>query len=566
MFQPSLPTPINTDINYQNNHFTRYVELTQAINHTQVDLKCDGNSIPYNELGYSWSVDKVTWSDVVKWEDYNKVMKTFVGDYYLRIKIKGRFTDLYLLGVKVTCFTSFSCEPKFPDMVPTIDVKYDPYAGMDCVIHQWFNVSNHVSSMFGIPIYYFKVDHLRDMSKDVTFKEYFLHQVTGVKQIKMSVLNNTFPSARPTLDETTFGFDLEWEIEISKLFFAQAFGDTAYPAERDMIYVPMMRLMYQVNDAFEDKTFMYTSATWKLSLVAWAQKDNVDYTVAEIDKYVDKIYDDYFGPAQEQEIFTSGYTQTDSPRFVPNNLVDVYKSDLIRKSFTTHTVQFNDQDIYHRSVMLSKNQYKFLGVSEVGSSTIVYQNKFCGDEGTIGIILCSTWKIRDNIIIQPLITLDHFRIYIIGGYLIVNPNKTINDIYNLILTGEPLVEKNCWKLPYNNWTQVYIRFSHQIMSVNVDMYGYVMDQRRPQESYFNFDTPLVNQIDVWDDNWQVAQNSEIMLWGGNYLATNLRVWQRYLTIEESQREVNRYLVTDPTCIIADSARKFVAGNTGYSIT
>ena len=61
-------------------------------------------------------------------------------------------------------------------------------------------LSDQVICTLGIPVYYFRVVPDED-TKSYTFKEYVLHNVQSVKQIKMMIQDGTMPSSKPTLSE-----------------------------------------------------------------------------------------------------------------------------------------------------------------------------------------------------------------------------------------------------------------------------------------------------------------------------------------------------------------------------
>ena len=130
--------------------------------------------------------------------------------------------------------------------------------------------------MLGIPIYYIKVAPDLDTA-DYTFKEYALHNVESIKQIKLMIPDGEMPSSNPKLTEFDFDWETDWEVEISKTQFAAAFGDEAFPKQRDFIYIPMMKRMWEVNSAYDEKKdgLMWRSTTWKLALVKYNESTNV---------------------------------------------------------------------------------------------------------------------------------------------------------------------------------------------------------------------------------------------------------------------------------------------------
>ena len=81
--------------------------------------------------------------------------------------------------------------------------------------------------------------------------------------------------------------------------FATAFGITAQPMEGDLIYIPMMKRMWMVNEAYEEKngSLMWNNTTFKLALVKYQEKGSVD--LGDFDSTIDSLvktkYEDLFG-------------------------------------------------------------------------------------------------------------------------------------------------------------------------------------------------------------------------------------------------------------------------------
>ena len=61
--------------------------------------------------------------------------------------------------------------------------------------------------------------------------------------MKMIIPDGTMPSSNPRFTEFDFDWEIDWETEISKTHFSSAFGDNAFPKQRDLVYIPMMKRM-----------------------------------------------------------------------------------------------------------------------------------------------------------------------------------------------------------------------------------------------------------------------------------------------------------------------------------
>ena len=101
---------------------------------------------------------------------------------------------------------------------------------MECALSLQQKLAETVACLFGIPCYYFKVDGVKS-SEGITFKEYCLKSVTSVKQIKLMVKDGTMPSSNREFADFGLDFNTDWETEITKVMFPNAFGNDVQPTE-----------------------------------------------------------------------------------------------------------------------------------------------------------------------------------------------------------------------------------------------------------------------------------------------------------------------------------------------
>ena len=129
---------------------------------------------------------------------------------------------------------------------------YQPYNNLDCALLLQQQLADSIICMFGIPIYYFRTVPREDTA-DYTFKEFTLRDVVAVKQLKLMIQDGQMPSSNPKLTDFDFDWETDWETELSKTQFAKAFGDNAFPKSNDFLYIPMMKRMWEVNAAYDEK-------------------------------------------------------------------------------------------------------------------------------------------------------------------------------------------------------------------------------------------------------------------------------------------------------------------------
>ena len=231
----------------------RIITLNNAISTFPIKILDNNNVDITNMCSYSWSMDRVCWSGWTTYDNYLKITDRIESDFYLRILINTGLSHLIINECKTTDYSICidSSATFIQDFCGETNL-FSPYDNLDCALQLQQQLADSVVCMFGIPIYYFKCAPNKTTA-DYTFKEYVLHNVVAVKQIKLMIKDGQMPSSNPKLTEFDFDWETDWETEISKTQFANAFGDNAIPMYGDFIYVPMMQRMWDVNADYDEK-------------------------------------------------------------------------------------------------------------------------------------------------------------------------------------------------------------------------------------------------------------------------------------------------------------------------
>ena len=298
----------------------RIIQFQEADIYKPIEIYDDQHINVTNQCKYSWSSDSVCWTNWVNYESYKNITPQLDSDFYLRILIFGSLSEIFFNGVLNSCYNICidNTNPFLAEFCNNTNL-FQPYNNLDCALLLQQQLSDSIVCMFGIPVYYFQVQP-REESIDYTFKEFKMHDVVNVKQIKLMIQDGAMPSSNPKLTDFDFDWETDWETEISKTQFAKAFGDNAFPTANDFLYIPMMKRMWEVNAAYDEKQegLLWRSTTWKLSLVKYNDATNVitDKFDNIIDDWIINTYDNTFGDLEkiEQER-ESGTNQIDSPKF-----------------------------------------------------------------------------------------------------------------------------------------------------------------------------------------------------------------------------------------------------------
>ena len=528
----------------------RIIQFNEPIRYNPIVIMYNDIDVT-NTCMFSWSSDTLCWTNWTNYDNFTMIGPNLESDFYLRILIATNFNKIYYNGAITSCY-SISLYNENPFLVQFCDNVnlFNPYMNLDCALLLQQQLADSVICLFGIPVYYIRVLPNKETA-DYTFKEYVLHDVVDIKIQKLMLEDGTLPSTNPQMKEFDFDWENDWDVEMSKSMFAAAFGDTAFPKQRDMIYVPMLKRMYEVNAAYDEKAeaLMGRATTWKLGLVKWNEKDNVDQGDFSdiIDGWIVNKYEDVFKFETPEQERTTGAEQAVSPVFAANNIINLINSDAIR-SFITKSELNNiiTKQINHKSLVLVRNAYKFSSPDSV----IAYQKKYCGDSGTLSFILETPTLIEFDE--KPLIVLGNIRINI----------KSEDDVYKL----------GCGNMEYDlepgKTYMCIIRWNRKTFTTEMNIYEHKFPEnmpiyiRKPEFGYFDFiDGGLTF---TYDNSFNNPNNSEIFVCPYPVELSNIKIYENYLSLEDSIKESLKYTTTNKSCVINDLCRPIEAP-LGYSV-
>lgn len=508
----------------------------------------DQNENKYDNecLEWSYSMDNVIWSCWMTYTEAANILFEQPSDYFIRAKVNGTIGKVEINNDITTEYsTSLVKCFDFTKLAGINPNQYNPYANTEYAMGLYQSLTDMVSNITGIPIYYIKLSPNQN-SKDVTFKEYALMGVEAIKQIKLIVNEGQMPSSRPEFSEFGFDFSTDWETEISKNIFASAFGMYAKPMEGDLIYIPMMDRMWMVNSSYEEKNdgFMWKTTTFKVMLVKYEEKGSVDLGDAQsfVDSIVKTKYDDIFGI---DEGVGSGENSTDCPEHAYNELYPVFESDAIRKYVKNSEglLQLNTKLIsnpkYQQGMLVADNAYDWTKMIEGTESFIIYQKQYCGTDATISFILDTGNKYCHGVLF------DISNIRIIIDMTPTNVELSINNICNISLNS-------------NSSYFIIARWSKQMNIVELSAAEYTYPKDMPfykvQKFNYKFDIDnMIKSISKYDIELEQC-NGDVITYSFDGKITNIKVYDKYI---DNISEVLQMYPTNNHLIINDTARKFV---------
>lgn len=532
----------------------RIIQLNNAITASKIIIFDNNKSDISNLCKYAWSIDGVCWSPWADYNTYNVISNRLESDFYLRILISSGLSNI----VVDDCITS--------DYTISIDASnvflkdfcgetnlFNPYNNLDCALQLQQQLSDSVACMFGIPIYYFKTEPKTD-SVDYTFKEYVLHNVVDVKQLKLVIKDGAMPSSNPKLTEFDFDWETDWETEISKTHFATAFGDNAMPHYGDFIYIPMMQRMWDVNAAYDEKNegLMWRSTTWKLQLVKYSDSTAYDENNFSelIDSLIPKTYENTFGQIEaiEQERISQS-PQVSAPMFAATNLFDIFMEDAIRKQYTKNDIAIIDKQYNHSANVVSRNMYRFKN----DNGCVTYQKGICGDDGTLMFIV-ETPGSFSGVLERDIIQFGNLRVNMKwdSGKFKMNCNDLQADL-----------------VPFKSYMCV-IRWNRANYTLSLDIYDYKhredipIYKLRPEMYWFDFENPVYSIVTNYNNELSSDVDLPCQVHAYPLQLTNIKYYNECLNDNEVYTEAVRYTTNHKSCVFNDSARPIISGH-GYAV-
>lgn len=514
-------------------------------------LKCLDNVYDKDCLQYSWSYDGVNWSCFASYNDAEHILVDAKSDFYVKIKVKGQISDIQDgNGNSLDYTTSIDNSIELPSCGSNPN-NYNPYSGLTSALALQQSLSDSVACMIGIPIYYFKLKPDSN-SKDITFKEYTLMNVESVKQIKLIVNDGQMPSSKPEFSDFGLDWQTDWETEISKTMFATAFGINAQPMEGDLIYIPMMKRMWMVNEAYEEKngSLMWINTTFKVALVKYQEKDSVN--LGDFDSTIDTLvktkYEDLFG---DQEGLDSGTESTEAPTYSGNGMYPVYESDSCRKYVTSEGTSFMDINLYQRGTLISDRCYKFDPIAlQKLKNKIVYQRRYCGDEGSASIIVgmngmydydSETIKIG-HIVLRIKMTDRRIKLSL----------DCVKDCFFYLPKQDSSISDNHYFI-FLRWSK-----KRNVMELGASEYSYnqniPMYKLQPTHYRFDLDNLVGHKVVKWNIEMMEEEKQDVMICGLPGTLTNFKLFDIYI---DNLSELLQQYPTSQHLLINDTCRKII---------
>lgn len=555
-------------------NISNLIILNQNLNRTSIDFdefekisqECKV-SYSEDELTFAYSMDGACWSCYMAVDDVFKSLSNSTSDFFLRIKVVGPVSGIFQKDFSSGSLNtyndwsislmsgfnfSYTCASSNSNL-------YNPYANMDCAIQLQTQLAETVSCMFGIQAYYFQTNGVNS-SVDVTFKEYALYNVASVKQIKLMITDGTMPSSRPEFSDLGLDFQTDWEVEVTKGTFATAFGADAQPTEGDFVYIPMMKRMWTVSGAWEEKnqSLMWVGTSFKLTLVKYQDDASIDKGNVEaiVNDIVKTKYEDLFG---DEEGLDSGIESAQLIQPTSSNLSPVFESDSCRRSVSnfvlncvknanTNNSNSANNTLYYKGTQICDSFYDMtqvepsLTLPKENSIGLIYQRQFCGYEFSLSFLI--------NVSNYDESFADQLEVISMGNISVILEKQKNTNLY-IIKTKNLKVE-----IESNNWYFIVLRGSKTMNTSNLICAKYKYPDNLPiyklQKYHYYFDIDGAEVVsNTFSTEFEVDSKAEVKVNHFPGCLSNVKLLNIYndnLSELLMQNPTNQHLLINDTAL------------------
>ena len=225
---------------------------------------------------------------------------------------------------------------------------WEPYK-LNKAIRLYKDLNLMVNSLFGHQASYYRVLP-QGRSKDVFLMEYSLFSHDLPQCLKIVVPNNEFPDNKLNMGPFGVDFEIPFEVHIDREYYQKIFGDGSGPQKRDVIFFPNTNRAYEIQSSYLFRDFMNEPLYFKISLVKWLPKTNVEQT-EEVDSlesfsasagrlFSDLIEDDELKTTNPQQ-YNVAYSTSDPVR-----------------SYIDQNQIINNEDLLNYYTKVSENSYR----------------------------------------------------------------------------------------------------------------------------------------------------------------------------------------------------------------
>lgn len=429
---------------------------------------------------------------------------------------------------------------------------YNPY-DLGEAIELFDTLANQAVSIGGWTVEYYRTD-ADEYGIDHSIHEYSLYGIVDVKDIKIMVPDNQFPSNQVAFNQFDLALMESFEVHLTKTEFKSIFGPEHRPSKQDFLYFCDISRMYIIEHAQAIRDFGNAAVYYKLILTKYVKKANVQAINTTIQAKVDNLLknstlEDLFGTEMADDKAEIAYK--------PQH--DTLSKDRIRSEITAPIIK---QLIDNAELVLSKYTYDLSAVTP-GNEAVSYQmsDRYLrqGDNRSY----MSWFKLNDYASSDNYNLLDNYsndlalgyKFDITGGSLVTTINSAS---YSMVV--DDYLDDNIWFCMLINIDQRQRKIKHHLYKRNVNR---EIDAKNLNSTVLKL---LVSEeLDYTPNEYEMSADDLTMrITASNMYITNIRVFDDIIPDDQHTKILNQQIVRDSDhLLMGDNSNKLYSNLDSY---
>ncbi len=347
-----------------------------------------------------------------------------------------------------------------------------------------------------------------ESSEDIIFKEYTLYECLPSEELKVILPENETPQNDIQFTQYEMDFmDMPFEIQIIKSEWARVFGKDSAPSRRDILYLPILDRLYQVDSAYLHKEGNSNSGQYYRVNIVKYEEEVITYKSDEVEGELDDLvvsYDDLMGEKKEEEFAEIVKEDNLEERIQGKQDKTIEEID--------PRIKFEKLDLKHNWTLISDTGYN---MSDISSDEIAV--KYTKELNT-NVLSATIWFNTEGNIKNSLFSYADGVLTVFGKEFGV-------------------------QLDNDKWYGIYIGLSLKFKQLTVNIYEIPTFNKKQNVERKGMNlTEVYSKVIVLTDSVELSQ--QFALYGGKYRITNIRVFKQLIPDKLRMKVLNQRILGD----------------------
>ena len=556
IFDVHIPIPSDTGLTVSGAYrmFSVANPLTNisAINNFTSSINYGNNNPSYLKHYFRWSTDNEYWS---QWYEFDRnlgilPMLSFASDkpFYFGYKIAydNGTSDPLPTPIKITDFGA-----RFETTIQKPSLRAEATVSNELILNSFVNrtaapiglynnpalvqlnqsLSYAMMTMFGIDMLYFRTAPDKT-GTDFVFREHTLYNIVERKCIKMIANNNEFPDDDFEFNGDGIHYTQPFELHIDKQFFEDNFGIGFEPRKKDIVYIPLINRMFQVDQTSLKRGYLKCPLFWKLRMSKFNNNINLgkdEDTAAFLDNMLISS-NDAFGDKVESQVLNATLPQQSTP--------PTTKSDEVRKYLDNSLMVHETQVDFNFSRLIN---YYYDMSTPTDDYGVVY-NKNISLSSSKDVAICFMFRIKNGATnFSTIQSSDGTSFSIDFNYSATTKDMTASVLGLNLLSNQIEIDK---------WYSVFINLSGIFKQANITLYDLVDTANKNKHFKLSQLSTIAMNVANFNDI-----DTSIGIKKGLYDIANIRVFNKCMPAEKQKNIISELMLRDEALLtIIDNSR------------